>query len=169
MLKSKLGRAFITGFAMTLFLDAIISWAGAKLLFEHDMLFGFWAILAVLLIAPLLFGLKTIVYKAIGYQFTKNKTRKVLIHEFRKAALPLFESDVYVPDAEQYFSLVSNEDQLPKSAITFATQTIGQLALIPKYSLADTFIVHANLDAALEDYFDELRRDDTPPIRPSYM
>ena len=46
---------------------------------------------------------------------------------------------------------------LPEAARLYAAKMLGQLALIPTYSPTDAVLTHVTLDAALADYFDELR------------
>ena len=165
MLKTKAGRTLASAFTRTVLLDAAFAYLIASQFANDDVWFSFFAALAIFWILPVLFALKSVLYKALFYFLNRSSVRQTLVQEFRRAGLPLLSGTEFNDPADLYFAQVAQDDSLPKSARLFAAQVVGQLALVPTYSSADTLILHANLDVALSTYFDQLRRQGVKPHR----
>jgi len=161
--KTKLGRNLAAGIVIATALDFALAYALAKYFFKDDFLISFLAILAFFWVTPFVFVFKNALFKMIAYHLERKKIRKSLVHEFRKSQFPLLSDTEFNDPADMYFEEVANDESLPKHARIAAAKTIGELSVIAKYSWADAFITYSNLDAALADYFDELRRDNVPP------
>ena len=163
MLKTKGGRAIASVFVYAIVLDLALASLVGSFFSDGDRWFGFFATLAFLWIVPMALGLKSVLYKIVFFFLAKSGARKILVQEFRKAQLPLLSGTDFNEPADLYFADVADDDDLPKPARLFAAQCLGQFVMIPSYSIPDSVILRANVDAALAIYFDELRRDGVKP------
>jgi hypothetical protein len=163
MFKTKLGRARGFGWLFATALDIVLAYLLASWFFSEDLWFGFLLLVGVLWLGPLFFAIKGSIYKTLLYFITRAGTRKTLVQEFRKAQLPLLSGTDFNEPADLYFQEVASDDTLPKEARIYANMLIGQMGIVPIYSSVDTITMHANLDAALAIYFDEMRRDGVRP------
>lgn len=163
MLKTSAGRALTSAIIFGIALDLTLAYSFTTIFAGPEFWFLFSAILAFLWLAPLIFGFKSMLYKIIFHYAKRGSIRRTLVQGFRKAGLPLLSETGHNDPADQYFTEVAEDDSLPKSARLYASATLGQLVLIPMYSKVDTLFSHANLDAALATYFDEMRRDGVQP------
>lgn len=163
MLKTRTGRAYANALLYGVALDVTLSYLVATTFASDDRWLFLLLVLGAFWLGPIFFSIKSMLYKALLHFLTRAGVRRALVHEFRKAELPLTSGTDFNEPADLYFTVVAEDDTLPKSARLFAGQTVGQMALLPTYSWADTIILHANLDASLATYFDELRRDGATP------
>ena len=163
MFKSRLGRSFGFNFAISSILDIALAYVIATFFDSADFWIAFFLILAVIWFVPLIFLLKVNIYKLLLQQLNKTSIRTFLVQSFREAQLPLLSGTNFNDPADLYFQNVEDDDELPKSARRYAGATIGQMSIINHYSIIDAFAFHSNLDAALAQYFDEMRRDGVKP------
>jgi hypothetical protein len=159
LLKTTSGRAYAQVLAFWTFADAVIAFGIAYLFFSDSLLFAFLVTLAFLWLVPLVLKLKNFALFAIWGAMSKAGIRAQLVREYRKNQLPLLSGTDFNDPADLYFQEVAGDDSLPKSARLFAAQSLGQLSIIPRYSVVESVFARSNLDAALATYFDELRRD----------
>ncbi|QFT60463.1 hypothetical protein FIU94_16660 [Sulfitobacter sp. THAF37] len=149
--------------AFSLALDVVLAYAVASLLGPNDFWTTFFVMLGIFWFGPIPFAIKGNIYKLLLQQFNKNSVRTSLVQSFREAQLPLLSGTEFNDPADLYFREVANDDELPKSARLYAGVTMGQMSILNQYSMVDTLMLHSNLDAALAQYFDEMRRDGVKP------
>lgn len=159
MLKSRGSRIWVTKVLISTVLDVFLACALAALFGTRDFWITMLVILGFLWIAPWLLRINSTLSKLIQFFVQRGRFRRDLVHAFRKAKLPLLSQTDFNEPADLYFAEVASDDSLPKEARLFSSRTLGELTMVPKYSLVDSIIFNANIDAALAEYFDQLRRD----------
>ncbi len=130
----------------------LISWLFAS---PSEFWLFFSVLLAAILLLPIFLGLRSALYKIVVHLFSRRKKIDQLKREFRKAKLPY--ADAFFRDVDAYLLEVWDEESNATSARKYAGIALGQFSLLPAYSLIDALLAHATSEAALTEYFDEIR------------
>lgn len=126
---------------------------------DREWLFVFFLILGVLILGPIIFGIKRGLVQAVVLWLQRKRHRDNLLIELRQGNMPTNDGLPYF-DSDEYLLAVATDEKLEARQRIKATEILASLQTLRTTNMLAAMFTNSALDAALREHFLTRSADD---------